>query len=168
MRPSPRPRTDELLSIQIIARSIKCTRKKGRRGERKGKERRVCAYVNVARRPSVRKSHWPFREITWTAKLPRNIANAASDRRKREARRGERKINWTTCQFSNRSTNRPFFFFFFRSKPSFQSIQFGQVTFVTCGIIIVDNCYKLSSIKCLKIGERRNSLESREGRMIQF
>lgn len=139
-----------------------------RRKERKGKEGVcVCKRCPTPIRPKIA---LPFREITWTAKLPRNIANAASDRRKREARRGERKINWTTCQFSNRSTNRPFFFFFFVPNHRFNlsSLFVGQVTFVTCGIIIVDNCYKLSSVKCLKIGERRNSLESREGRMIQF
>lgn len=117
MRPSPRPRTDELLSIQIIARSIKCTRKKGRRGERKGKERRVCVYVNVARRPSVRKSHC----LSGKLREPRNYHVISQTPRVigEKERRGEangksigRRVNFPTV------LRIVLFFFFF----SFQTI----------------------------------------------
>lgn len=127
-------------------------------GEGKGKERRAYAYVNVARRPSVRKSHWPFRKITWTAKLPRNIATPrVIGEWKREARRGENQ--WTIA----RRVNFPtilwillFFFFFLSIVVNSSSLLVRHVTFVTRGIIMVDNnCYE-QLVKWLRIDERRN------------
>lgn len=87
-----------------------------RGGERKGKEG-VCV---CKRCPSVRKSHWPFREITWTAKLPRNIATPrVIGEWKREARRGERKINEQLHDVSIfQLFYESFFFFFFFSLSS--------------------------------------------------
>lgn len=129
-------------------------------GEGKGKERRAYAYVNVARRPSVRKSHWPFREITWTAKLPRNIATPrVIGEWKREARRGERKINeqlHDVSIFQLFYESFFFFFFFFSIVVNSSSLLVRHVTFVTRGIIMVDNnCYE-QLVKWLRIDERRN------------
>lgn len=113
-RPSPRPRTDESLSIRIIAQSIKY-RVYAKGGEGRGRERRAYAYVNVARRPSVRKSHWPFREITLTAKLPRNIATPrviGEKERRGEARRTGNQLHDVSI-FQLFYESRPFIYFFF-------------------------------------------------------